>query len=246
MKYIKVLTDLYKAIETLSESERGRLFSSMLKYAESGAEPEFPGNERIMWPTIKDEIDRQRKAYTHRCEVNKVNITNRYESLQIVTNCYESQRIAANCIKPQQAALEQEATEQEAHSINNNIYNTNLTYNPDPSCNQGLKDKDFLPEREKPTKEKVPLKAKAEPYFLTLAECQRTVHDYTESKAVREAAMGWVRMRYAKKGDHRLSPKALENALNKVRRLAKSEDAAVAVFAQSEERCWDGLFEVKP
>lgn len=86
MKYLKVWTDLYKTIEPFSDAEKGRLFTAMLKYADQGAEPDFRGNERFIWPTIKAEIDRQREAYQHQCEVNKANITNRYEPLRTVTN----------------------------------------------------------------------------------------------------------------------------------------------------------------
>lgn len=86
MKYLKVWTDLYKTIEPFSDAEKGRLFIAMLEYADQGAEPDFRGNERFIWPTIKAEIDRQREAYQHQCEVNKVNITARYEPLRTVTN----------------------------------------------------------------------------------------------------------------------------------------------------------------
>lgn len=86
MKYVKVFSDLYKALEPFSYAEKGRLFDAILKYAESGEQPELTGNERYIWPTIKADIDRQREAYIHQCEVNKVNITNRYEPLRIVAS----------------------------------------------------------------------------------------------------------------------------------------------------------------
>lgn len=86
MKYLKVFTDLYKALEPFGYAEKGRLFDAILRYAESGEQPELTGNERYIWPTIKADIDRQREAYQHQCEVNKVNATNRYEPLRIVTN----------------------------------------------------------------------------------------------------------------------------------------------------------------
>ena len=92
MKYLKVWTDLYKAIEPFSDTEKGRLFTAMLIYAEQGIEPEFRGNERFIWPTIKAEIGRQREAYEHQCEVNRVNVTNRYEPLRVVTSGNESKQ----------------------------------------------------------------------------------------------------------------------------------------------------------
>lgn len=48
-------------IEVLSEAERGRLFTAALQYGTSGEETDLRGNERIAWPTIKNDIDRERE-----------------------------------------------------------------------------------------------------------------------------------------------------------------------------------------
>lgn len=56
MKYLKVFTDFADKLELLGDAERGRLFTAMLKYAESGAEPELKGNERFLWPVAKLQI----------------------------------------------------------------------------------------------------------------------------------------------------------------------------------------------
>lgn len=95
MKFIKVWTDFTKSMEPLKDAERGRLFTAMLIYAEQSTEPELVGNERFIWPTVKAEIDRQKEAYRHQCEVNKANITTRYDSLRTVTNRYEPLRVEA-------------------------------------------------------------------------------------------------------------------------------------------------------
>lgn len=47
-------------IEVLSEAERGRLFTAALQYGVSGEEADLTGNERIAWPTVKSDIDRER------------------------------------------------------------------------------------------------------------------------------------------------------------------------------------------
>ena len=58
MKYLKVWTDFLPCLDTLTEAEIGRLFVSMLKYAETGEEPEeFAGNERFLWAVAKRDID---------------------------------------------------------------------------------------------------------------------------------------------------------------------------------------------
>lgn len=90
MKYLKVFTDFVKDMSELGEAERGRLFTAMLIYAESGDEITLRGNERFLWGTAKKQIDSQREAYVERCEINKKNITSRYESLRNATNRYES------------------------------------------------------------------------------------------------------------------------------------------------------------
>ena len=58
MNYLKVWTNFRNVIQTLDDSEKGRLFDAMLLYAETGEEPEtFIGNERVMWPVAKRDID---------------------------------------------------------------------------------------------------------------------------------------------------------------------------------------------
>lgn len=90
MKYLKVFVDFADKIELLGDAERGRLFTAMLEYASSGAEPDLRGNERFIWPMAKSEIDRQSESYKVRCETNRKNITSRYESIRIATSRNES------------------------------------------------------------------------------------------------------------------------------------------------------------
>lgn len=61
MEYLKVFTDFEYAIEPLSDAEKGRLFTDMLRYARTGEEPIPTGNERFIWPTAKANIDRELK-----------------------------------------------------------------------------------------------------------------------------------------------------------------------------------------
>lgn len=58
MNYLKVWTNFRDVIQSLEDSEKGRLFDAMLLYAETGEEPEaFTGNERVIWPVAKRDID---------------------------------------------------------------------------------------------------------------------------------------------------------------------------------------------
>ena len=92
MKYLKIYTDFAKDMEMLGEAERGRLFTAMLLYAETGKEMALYGNEKYLWGTAKKNIDYQRDSYEKRCDVNKRNITIRYESLRTATKTYESKQ----------------------------------------------------------------------------------------------------------------------------------------------------------
>ena len=86
MKYVRFFTDLYKTLEPFSHAEKGRLLDAAFIYADSGEEMELTGNERYIWPTIKSDIDRQREAYEHQCEVNKRNATTRSEPQRPAAN----------------------------------------------------------------------------------------------------------------------------------------------------------------
>lgn len=73
MKYLKIYTDFAKDMEMLGEAERGRLFTAMLLYAETGKEMALYGNEKYLWGTAKKNIDYQRDSYEKRCAINKAN-----------------------------------------------------------------------------------------------------------------------------------------------------------------------------
>ena len=47
--------------------------TAMLNYASVGKEPQFEGNERFIWPTIKAQMDRDAAAYQEKCEINARN-----------------------------------------------------------------------------------------------------------------------------------------------------------------------------
>lgn len=68
MKYLKVFTDFADKMEMLGDAERGRLFTAMLKYAETGEAPDLKGDERFLWATAKLEIDRQAASYKNKVE----------------------------------------------------------------------------------------------------------------------------------------------------------------------------------
>lgn len=69
MDYLKIWVSFLEVIDPLNDGERGRLFTAMLEYAKTGTMPEFKGNERFIWPMVKQTIDRTR-AESERLTVN--------------------------------------------------------------------------------------------------------------------------------------------------------------------------------
>ena len=62
-----------KSIEPLNDSERGRLFTALLEYSSTGIAPELRGNERFVFPTMKEQIDRDKASYEAKCAKNREN-----------------------------------------------------------------------------------------------------------------------------------------------------------------------------
>ena len=72
----------YRAwMEMLSDAEKGRLFDALLAYSESGEQPSLGGREAALFPAMKWNIDRDKKAYEERCETNRENITKRWNTV---------------------------------------------------------------------------------------------------------------------------------------------------------------------
>jgi len=80
-KYVSLYHSYLKSIEPLNDTERGRLFTAILEYGNTGAEPELRGNERFIFPTIREQIDRDNIEYEKKCEQNRQNVLRRYTSV---------------------------------------------------------------------------------------------------------------------------------------------------------------------
>ena len=71
--YFNAYHSTLRAIEPLDDAERGRLFTALLEYSASGEERELPGNERFLFPALREQIDRDRARYEEKCETNRRN-----------------------------------------------------------------------------------------------------------------------------------------------------------------------------
>lgn len=67
-KYFCAYHSYREWIENLSDAEKGRLFVACLEYSELGTEPVLPGSEKIIFPAIRRQIDRDREAYDAKCD----------------------------------------------------------------------------------------------------------------------------------------------------------------------------------
>lgn len=68
------------AMEMLNDAERGRLFTALLIYSSTGADPDLRGNERFIFPTMKEQIDRDAKRYTEKCRKQSDNAKKRWDA----------------------------------------------------------------------------------------------------------------------------------------------------------------------
>ena len=72
--YFRLFFDQYiPLVEGLTDAERGRLLWGMMRYARDGDDPDFMGNERYIWPFVREDIDRDKIAYIRKCARNAEN-----------------------------------------------------------------------------------------------------------------------------------------------------------------------------
>ena len=72
-EYVKLWMSYESYFEAYSAVEVGRLVLAMMKYRASGAEPEFSGSERFIWPAIKRDIDESIQAQDAASATNREN-----------------------------------------------------------------------------------------------------------------------------------------------------------------------------
>ena len=103
--YICLYHSYLDYIEALTDEERGRLLTAILRYGAFGEEAEMAGNERLIFPAIRSQIDRDRCKYTKRCETNAKNVMNRWKSPR---SDVQSDTIRTNCNETYQGERERE------------------------------------------------------------------------------------------------------------------------------------------
>ena len=75
-----VYHEMLSWLEPYGDAERGRLLTAMLTYSITGEAPGLSGNERFLWPAIRDKIDRDRESYESTCKKNRQNVEKRWNT----------------------------------------------------------------------------------------------------------------------------------------------------------------------
>lgn len=77
---INIYYSYLAAMEPLSDAERGRLLTACLRYSILGEVPELRGNERFLFPSWKEQIDRDKEKYAAKCKSLSRAAQKRWES----------------------------------------------------------------------------------------------------------------------------------------------------------------------
>lgn len=66
MNFVKLHVDALFAYRRLTDTEFGRGIRAILQYLEDGSEPNLPGKEGLMYDVLREQVERDRKAYDNR------------------------------------------------------------------------------------------------------------------------------------------------------------------------------------
>ncbi len=80
MEYFCAYHSYLKALEPLNMEERGQLFTRLLEYSATGDEPQITGNERFVYPMMRDQIDRDKARYQEKCSKQAQNAKKRWDA----------------------------------------------------------------------------------------------------------------------------------------------------------------------
>ncbi len=73
LPYVCLYMSYSKSLLPFTDAERGRIVMAMMNYAATGETPQFDGNERFIWPSLQNQIDRDIETYQEKCARNRAN-----------------------------------------------------------------------------------------------------------------------------------------------------------------------------
>lgn len=124
IEYFNAYHSYLKSIEPLNDAERGRLFTALLKYSSTGEVPDIRGNERFIFPTMKEQIDRDKQKYDAKCKKQAEKAKKRWDA----ESCHGMPEHAEACqdmpndaddAKAKTKAKTKEKTKEKANENNN-------------------------------------------------------------------------------------------------------------------------------
>ena len=80
-EYFNAYHSYLKSMEELNDAECGRLFRACLKYSMTSEAQKLPGGERILFPAIREQIDRDKAAYADKCLKQSQNARMRWDAV---------------------------------------------------------------------------------------------------------------------------------------------------------------------
>lgn len=73
LTYVCLYNSYLASLAPYTDAQVGRLIRAMMDYSQNGVIPQFKGTERMIWPTLQNQIDRDRQAYADRRITNSRN-----------------------------------------------------------------------------------------------------------------------------------------------------------------------------
>lgn len=73
LSYFKLFFDSLALLEPLDDAERGRLFTALLQYANTGEAPVLTGGERYLFPVFRRQLDRDQAEYEQTAQRRRAN-----------------------------------------------------------------------------------------------------------------------------------------------------------------------------
>lgn len=105
MEYFCCFHAYRKKLESLSDSEKGRLWDALMIYSETGERAKLNGREAIAFDFIAADIDAAKEKYNQKCRTNRENggkrtVANGSERLQTIANRSETSQTKNKNITP--------------------------------------------------------------------------------------------------------------------------------------------------
>lgn len=102
-EYFNAYHSYVVAMSELSDAECGRLFRALLEYSATGIVSELRGNERIIFPMMAQQIDREKRAYEDKCNRNRQSAGRRWDA-----NAFNRMRMDQAACKEEEKDKEKE------------------------------------------------------------------------------------------------------------------------------------------